>query len=244
MTFFEQVPDPPRGPRPRRSGARGATTAVLILLMAAATLGGLWLMSEDSASDEPLLTRILPGLSAPEPELSDDFAAIADRMVLTPHGREVLASTQPRLVDATELATLCGSDSHGTDDISVVGCFTGFTQSRAQDRIVILEPTDEWIAQALVPTTAHELLHAVFAHMPEEEQSRVAGLVAAATARIPADDPVHDQIAASMRGDEQNRATEQFAYLGSQIALDPVHDAELEEIYAQTFDDRAAILPR
>ena len=208
--------------------------------MAAVTLGGLWLVSEDSASDEPLLSRILPGLSAATPALDDEFAALADRMVLTPEGREVLASTQPRFVDAGELAEVCGSDSHGTDDTILLGCFTGFTQSRAQDRIVILEPTDDLIGRSLVTTAAHELLHAVFARMPGEEQSRVA----AATARLAADDPVHEQIAASMGGDEASRATEQFAYLGSQMRLDPVHDAELEEIYARTFEDRTAILPR
>ncbi|MFS2281386.1 hypothetical protein V2S04_11265 [Microbacterium sp. OR21] len=244
MTFFEQVPDPSRGSRPRRSGARGARTAALLLLMAAVTLGGLWLVSEDSASDEPLLSRILPGLSAAPPALDDEFAALADRMVLTPEGREVLASTQPRFVDAGELAEVCGSDSHGTDDTILLGCFTGFSQSRAQDRIVILEPTDDLIGRSLVTTAAHELLHAVFARMPGEEQSRIADLAAAATARLAADDPVHEQIAASMGGDEASRATEQFAYLGSQMRLDPVHDAELEEIYARTFEDRTAILPR
>jgi len=242
MTFFEQAPDPSRAPRSRRSGARGAPTVVLLVIMAAVTIGGLWLMSEDSKSDEPVLSRILPGLFPDAPEMTTDFAELADRMTLTAEGREVLASTQPRFVDAEELDDVCGSNSHGVDDGTVLGCFTGFTGSRAQDRIVILEPTDEWVAQSLLATTAHELLHAVYAHMPEDEQARVAGLVAAATARIPADDPVHEQIAASMGDAEQNRATEQFAYLGSQVALDATHDAELEEIYARTFEDRSVLL--
>lgn len=242
MTLFEQAPDPSRGPRSRPSGARGLPTAALLVIMAAATVGGLWLMSEDAESAEPLLNRVLPALYPHVPEMTTDFAELADRMTLTAEGREVLASTQPRFVDASELDALCGSDSHGADDAIVLGCFTDFTGSRARDRIVILEPTDERIAQAVIPTTAHELLHAVYAHMPDDEQSRLAELLAAATARIPVDDPVHRQIAASMRGDEQNRATEQFAYLGSQVALDPVHDAELEEIYARTFEDRAVLL--
>ncbi|MEV7633418.1 hypothetical protein AB0N64_13540 [Microbacterium sp. NPDC089318] len=242
MTFFEQAPEPSHRPRPRRSGARGVPTAVLLVIMAAATIGGLWLMSEDSRSDEPLLSRILPGIFPDAPEMTTDFAELADRMNLTSGGREVLASTQPRFVDAEELDDLCGGDSHGVDDGTILGCFTGFSDSRAQDRILILEPTDARLMQSLITTTAHELLHAVYAHMPEEEQSRVADLVASATARIPADDPVHDQIAASMRGDEASRATEQFAYLGSQMALDPIHDVELEEIYARTFENRSALL--
>lgn len=212
--------------------------------MAAATLGGLWLMAEDAKSEEPLLSRILPWAFPDAPEMTIDFAELADRMALTPEGREVLASTQPRFVDAEELEDLCGSGSHGVDDGTILGCFTGFSDSRAQDRIVILEPTEGWIAQSLITTTAHELLHAVYAHMPDEEQSRVADLVAAATARVPADDPVHEQIAASMAGNEQSRATEQFAYLGSQVDLDPDHDAELEEIYAQTFGNRSALIRR
>lgn len=242
MTFFEQAPEPSRAPRSRRSGARGVPTAVLLVIMAAATLGGLWLMAEDSKSDEPLLSRMLPWAFPDAPEMTTDFAELADRMTLTSEAREVLASTQPRFVDAEELDDLCGSDSHGVDDGTILGCFTGFSDSRAQDRILILEPTDEWVARSLIRTTAHELLHAVYADMPEEEQSRVADLVGAATARIAADDPVHGQIAASMAGNEQSRATEQFAYLGSQAALDPSHDAELEEIYAQTFEDRSVLL--
>lgn len=244
MTFFEQVPGPSPSSRSQRPGARGVPTAVLLVIMAAVTVGGLWLMSEDAKSDEPLLSRILPGIFPAAPEMTTDFAELADRMTLTAEGREVLASTQPRFVDAAELDDLCGSNSHGVDDGTILGCFTGFSDSRAQDRIVILEPTDKWVAQSLLTTTAHELLHAVYAHMPEDEQAHVADLVSAATARIPAEDPVHEQIAASMGGNEQNRATEQFAYLGSQVPLDAHHDAELEQIYAQTFEDRSVLLSR
>ncbi|WP_313357501.1 hypothetical protein [Microbacterium sp.] len=242
MTFFEQAPMGSPASRRRRSVVGRISTAAVLVVPAASTVGGLWLMSQDSKADEPLLERIFPALAAPAPPLSAEFADLADRMMLTAEGREVFAFTQPRYADADEIAEFCGDESHDPENESTLGCFTGFEQSRAQDRIFVYRPTDERLAQSTVTTAAHELLHAVYARMSSEEKTQVAELLSAATALVPADDPVHDQIAASMNGDDEKRATEQFAYLGSQVHPDIGFTAELEQIYARTFTDRGALV--
>ncbi|PKI93033.1 hypothetical protein CW368_01695 [Actinomycetales bacterium SN12] len=242
MTFFEQPPVRGSALGRRRSVVGLISTAAVLVVLALVTVGGLWLMSEDSNADEPLLTRIFPALAAPAPPLTAEFADLADRMMLTAEGREVFAFTQPRYADADEIAELCGDDSHDRGEESTLGCFSGLVQSRAQDRIFIYRPADERLAQSVVTTAAHELLHAVYARMSTEEKAHVAELVASATARVPSDDLVHDQIAASMDGDDEDRATEQFAYLGSQVHPDAGFPTELEEIYARTIADRAALV--
>ncbi|MGW9626556.1 hypothetical protein [Microbacterium sp. NPDC055521] len=242
MTFFEQAPMGRHASRRRRSVVGRISTAAVLVVLAAGTVGGLWLMSLDAKADEPLLERIFPALAAPAPPLSAEFADLADRMMLTAEGREVFAFTQPRYADAGEIAELCGDESHDPGNESTLGCFTGLEQSRAQDRIFIYRSTDERLAQSMVTTAAHELLHAVYARMSSEEKTLVAELVSTATARVPSDDPVHDQIAASMNGDDEKRATEQFAYLGSQVHPDIGFPVELEEIYARTITDRAALV--
>lgn len=242
MTFFEQAPEGRPARRRSPSAVARISTAVVLVVLAATTVGGLWLMSRDSSADEPLLTRIFPALAAPAPPLTADFADLADRMMLTAEGRAVFAFTQPRYADADEIAELCGDDSHGRGEESTLGCFRGLELSRAQDRIFIYRPADDRLAQSVVTTAAHELLHAVYARMSSEERTRLDELVSAATARIPPEDPVHEQIAASMGGEEKNRGTEQFAYLGSQVHPDSAFPAELEEIYARTIADRGALV--
>jgi hypothetical protein len=53
---------------------------------------------------------------------------------------------------------------------------------------------------------------------------------------------VHEQISWSVGDDEANRTNEQFAYLGSQIALPGGFPELLEDVYALFFTDRAALV--
>jgi len=130
----------------------------------------------------------------------------------------------------------------GEEDGYPAGCFIGHPRSRDDDRIVIYRPSDERLADSLVTVAAHELLHAVYARLRPGTRALVDVLVADETARVPAEDPVHEQVAASMSGDEDARATEQFAYLGSQMRPEGGFAAELEAIYARTFTDRTALV--
>jgi len=242
MTFFAEVPEPRSSSGSGRSASPWARILVVLAVVVTVVGAAVWLMSDDARSEDSPIVKLFPGLLAPPPELSPELADLAGRMHLTPEGRDVFARTLPRFAAAAEVADVCGRSSHGDDDGSTLGCFTGLGDARSEDRILIYRPADERLASSIVSVAAHELLHAVYVRMTTAEQERVSDLLTAAVARIAADDPVHEQIAASVGDDHRSLATEQFAYLGSQIRLDVTFDAELEEVYARTFADRTALV--
>lgn len=242
MTSFEQR----RSARPRRPLRRTARTAVAT---AAALVGALALtactgQAELLLQTYPSPTAVVPAATAaaapPMPEA--DVIALADRMFLTAHGRTMFYATQPSLADAEEVATAC-ADAGGADADGwfTGGCFVG-AQHRDADRIFVFRPGDERLAESMVSVAAHELLHAAYARLGLLERATVDALVAEAVARVPADDPVHEQIEWSADGDASARANEQFAYLGSQIALEGGFPSQLEDVYAQFFTDRSALV--
>lgn len=249
MTFFEQDDrdsgfDPPR-PRSRRRGI-GASTVVLLLglgLLAAVVVPVL-LGNLERTPPGAFLEEVAPAEEvAPPPPLVGESAALADRMFLTDEGRELFTRTQPQLVGADEIERVCEDATHEqTEDWSVRGCFILSPEHPVPGRIFVYRSGDERLVDAMVTVAAHELLHAVYANMPADERGRVDDLIAVESARVPADDAVHEQIAASVSEDEDSLPTEQFSYLGSQIALDGGFDPELEEIYADVFTDRAGLV--
>lgn len=239
MTTFEQR----RTSRPRRA-ARTATA------LAGMLVGSLGLAGCVGDAEQRLQTDRTPASAVPTtpaaaalPLPDAEVVELADRMFLTVAGREVFYATQPRLAGAAEIETACAdaidADAEGR---FTGGCFVGAAQHRDADRIFIFRPGDERLLESMVTVAAHELLHAAYARFDPMERARVEALAAEATALVPQDDPVHDQIEWSVDGDESNRANEQFAYLGSQIALEAGFPAGLDDVYARYFTDRAALV--
>lgn len=245
MTFFEQDDPGLREPRPggRSIGGRvlaivvglGILTAVLVPVLA-----GVLDRPTSGAFVEktPPLEEIVP-----PPPLVGEVAALADRMFLTDEGRELFARTEPQLVDAERIGEVCADATHDQpEDWSVRGCFLLGPDNPAPGRIFVYRSGDERLMDAMVTVAAHELLHAVYANEPAAERTRIEALMTVETARVPADDRVHAQIAASAGDDAQSLPTEQFAYLGSQIALAGGFDPALKKIYAGVFTDRAGLV--
>ncbi|MEN2738309.1 hypothetical protein ABCS02_11005 [Microbacterium sp. X-17] len=253
MTLFE--PSPPRMPRSWRGEDPSPFAAVhrhrrrraLAWLWVGSLLLALALAGTVALLALPLETRIGLGeaipaarglLHVPDPPTAE-VAALADRMYLTDEGRQLFYGTKPRL-GGDEVAELCarpGDDrQHGVAD----GCYRPGVAGVGS--IVIYRPSDERLSGSMITTAAHEMLHAAYDRLDVDIRVRVDQLVAAETARVPAEDPVHRQIEWSVGGYPGNVGTEEFAYLGSQIELDGGFAPELEAVYARYFTDRAALV--
>jgi hypothetical protein len=215
-----------------------AGTAVLVVLLVVTIVGrGLPFASREWVAGA--LPVAAPVVGIPDP--ASDAVDLAHRTLLTEEGREILYDAAPRMLgDDIKEACARPSDQPG-DEIVAVGCYTGWSGTGA-GRIFIYRPSDDRLAGAMVVATAHELLHAAYARLRPDERARVDELVAAETARLSPDNPTLEQIDWSVGGYEPNRATEQFAYLGSQVALDGGFTPELEQIYARYFTDRMALV--
>lgn len=245
--WFEPDPQRSQTRRPARKARTPVVTVVALVISAVLVGCGGLSAPRPSADNIPPTVSAGPApapstaapLSPPDPEV----VALADQMLLTAEGRAVFYSTQPQLADAAEIETACaGARDGGAGDSFTGGCFTGAAQRRDSDRIFVFRPSDDRLLESMVTVAAHELLHAVYARLDPGQRARVDLLVAEATARVPGDDAVHEQIEWSVGGAEVKRANEQFAYLGSQIALDAGFPAALEEVYGRYFSDRLALV--
>ncbi len=210
-------PDQARMPPPRPS--RNSTSAGCVAGSSGSGRRSPWSSCSWSPSSLPgpspsPTARASPRRSRPRrcgrnPAADSDAADLARRALLTPEGRELLYATSPQVVgDAVTQACARPSDRPG-DEIVAVGCYAGGWGPVASS------------SSALRPTTrgldgdddCDELLHAAYDRMNAVEHARIDALLAAETARLPADDPTRKQIDWSVGGAESNRGTEQFAYL-------------------------------
>ncbi|QYF74160.1 hypothetical protein [Cryobacterium sp. PAMC25264] len=229
MTLFESEHGEPRPPRTGVLARRSAVTwIILVPTLAAAGLLALTILPAGPPWD-PAATR-----------LSVEMEQVSDRIGLTDEGEAIFTDTRPELLDSADFREACGSTSESSEDgrWAVVGCYYGM--GGESGRVAIFRPGDERLADQVVVTAAHEFLHAAYARLDPDERDRLDPLLEARWASVPADDPVQTSLASSVGTVSENRSTEQFAYLGTEIA--DAGDPALEAFYAPYFTDRQALV--
>lgn len=229
MTLFEPAP------QRRRSAAggplQGRTRATIFgVALAVASVVGLTL-------------TVLPSnpLSVLDPyTMSSEIQQIADRIGFTDEGLAIFVDTRPELLDSAAFLQLCGDDAGDSADAeqAAVGCYLG--GGVANGRIAVFRPTDDRLADQRVVTAAHELLHAAYARLTTEERAALDPLLEERWSLVAADDPIRASLASSVGSESGNRATEQFAYLGTTVA--DAFSPQLETFYARYFADRVAVV--
>lgn len=237
MTLFEQPPQRSRRPvdtepfaslararRRRRTLVGSGIVAVALLLVTVVVVA--------TGADRALVAQV-EGWVGPR-TLAADISAVADRAFLTDDGRKLLTLVGARSAHGDDLQRSCGV-TDTADDHAVAGCYS-------LAGIFVFVPTDPRVADAAVTTLAHELLHAAFDRLGSGEVWHVRDMLHAALDGVAPDDPVRQQIDWSVGDHEENRDTELFAYLGSQVRPEGGFDPELEAVYARYFTDRAALV--
>lgn len=179
---------------------------------------------------------VLGGQAAQAPHPTADVVALAGSAYMSDEGRKIFYATRPEILDAAAFAGRCGTVevSPATAGGGFVGCYRP-----GQDTIIVYRPADPRLAGQAVVTAAHETLHAVWTRLSPADRNNLTPILVAAEAAIPADDDIHTEIAGSVGTHPENRPTELFAYLGTQVdGLDP----RLEQVYARYFTDRTALV--
>lgn len=226
---------PPQRPR-RRWRALGP-----VILIGMAVLGGAWWANGSFGLPEGLgsLLGQTPGVEQRAPvEPSPDAIAFADEAYLSDEGRRLFYDTRPEFLGAAEFAGRCvdqGVPRVRAD--GAVGCYSG-----AANTIVMYVPADPRLRGFAVETAAHETLHAAWVRLTEAERADLTGLLEAEMARMPADATIHEQVAGSVGEHPENRATELFAYIGTQVWRDGGLDPRIEAVYGRFITDRAALV--
>ena len=155
-----------------------------------------------------------------------DVAALADEATMTDTGKDLFYGNDPRLLGAADFSGQCPPQASG--------CYNPALAS-----IVVYQPADERLHGWVVTIATHEMLHAAYESLSPDDRRDVDALLTATVATLSPADPTLAQIDASVGDHEQSRATEQFAYVGTQV---PQVDPRLEEVYARFLDDRQAVV--
>lgn len=156
--------------------------------------------------------------------LPDDVAAIAETTGMSLAGELIYRASTPAVEDDDAFNQHCSIEGG-----AVLGCYS-------QGEIYVYAVTDERLAGTIEVTAAHEMLHAAYERLSDDERVRIDALVEQAIALIPADDPVFADL--ELYPDSQ-LADEWHSRLGTEFADLP---AELEQHYALYFEDRTKVL--
>lgn len=159
------------------------------------------------------------------------IAGYATRAGMSEHGRFLFYASTPRVLPDGEFDRVCAGVEVG---IGVLGCYT-----LADGRIYLFDITNVDLDEFEVVVAAHEMLHAAWSRLSEDEQAALVEPLEEAFATVPADSELIERIAAYEAADPESRIPELYAIIGTELATIP---DELEVHYARYFDDRAQVV--
>ncbi len=157
---------------------------------------------------------------------------IRDEIELSATGDRVFLASQPTIGGRDEFNRWCAGVDH-TEEGHVLGCF-------AERRIRLFEVTDQRLTGVVETTAAHELLHAAWSRMSQEERAELTDtLVAEYDARAATDAEFSQRMSVYESLSRSAFANELHSVFGTEVReLSP----ELEQHYAKWFEDRSVIV--
>lgn len=159
---------------------------------------------------------------------TETLASYVEDAGLSEQGRFYLYATKPILHTVDTFNESCPTKEKG---VAVLGCYLG-----KEDRIHLLDITDETFSVMEPVVAAHEMLHAVWARFDQAERDRIAVAVQESYDQIT--DPVIRERIEIYRDDNGDiNTTELFAILGTEV---PIVTDELNAVYDRYFDRRGA----
>ncbi len=150
---------------------------------------------------------------------------------MSERGRFLFYASTPAVVPDAEFDRLCSRDE---PDIGVLGCYT-----LVDGRIYSYDITNVELAAFEVVVAAHEMLHAAWDRLPIDQQEALVEPLEQAFAAVEPESELAERIAAYEEVDRDSRIPELYAIVGTELPQIP---AELEEHYAEYFDDRGAVV--
>lgn len=165
-------------------------------------------------------------------EASAELRSLTAHLALTPAGERVFFATHPTLDPSQNFNEQCSQVDH-SEEGHVIGCYTS-------GGIHLFEVTDERLTGIIEVTAAHELMHAVFARLSDNERSDLAGRLAALYLELQNEHPElteRMQVYSSLTGDAF--ANELHSVLATEVRELPDW---LEAHYKVWFSDRSVVV--
>jgi hypothetical protein len=175
--------------------------------------------------------RITDQLTVWSFEPSDELAGYVERSTMTEQGEFLFYATRPEVNGQEEFDTICSTDEEG---VGTLGCYLP-----ASSAIHLYDITDERLDGMEEVIAAHEMLHAAWARMGDEELAVISPLLEAQAVTMEGDPAFVERMEFYARSEPGERLNELHSILGTEVAqLDP----RLERHYADLFEDRQALV--
>lgn len=158
-----------------------------------------------------------------------DIVALADRSTMNEKGKFLFYASHPTLEAATDFNDKCDRKEQST---AILGCYTG-------RNIYIYNVTDEKLDGIREVTAAHEMLHAAYDRLSDDEKSKINKLLDAEHEKLKNDKRLAERMAFYARTEPGERENELHSVIGTEVAsISP----ELEKYYGQYFDNRGNLV--
>ncbi|HEU4806782.1 MAG TPA: hypothetical protein VFT01_00850 [Homoserinimonas sp.] len=225
MTLFESESLLPAR-RVRRKRARRAMVAsgLSTVLAIAVVFGGVYLVQHP----QPIIDQVTVWQYEPTPAVQ----AHVERLGLTEHGRFLYYASTPSIEASMEFAESCPAHE-GEDGFGILGCYVPKSKT-----IYLYDVTDERLDGTEEITAAHEMLHAAWDRLGDDERTRLSALLEAEYEKHSSDAAFAERMAIYARIEPGEHTNELHSILGTEVAE---LGAELEEYYARYFTDRQAV---
>ena len=156
----------------------------------------------------------------------------ADRSTMTELGEFLFYASSPVVNSEEAFDAVCSQNEE--EGIGTLGCYLPSTGA-----IHLYDITDERLDGMEEVIAAHEMLHAAWARMGDDELAAISPLLEAQALRSEADPQFAARMAFYARSEPGERLNELHSILGTEVAeLDP----RLELHYADLFSDRQALV--
>jgi hypothetical protein len=159
---------------------------------------------------------------------SSEVARIASAARLTEKGQFYFYTSHPAIKDRAEFNAHCTQKGEKT---AILGCYTA-------GKIYVFDVTDKRLEGIKEVTAAHEMLHAVYERLNDDDRRRIDRLVEVQLAGV-TDQRIKELVELYDKTEPGERANELHSILGTEVKdLSP----ELETYYKEYFTDRAALV--
>lgn len=198
-------------------GQHLASTIIIAVSVAAASF---LILNRQMVLDQIALLRYDPPA---------DIVALADRTTMTDTGRKAFYASRPSLEGSQQFGAICGDNEEGT---AVLGCYTN-------RQIYIFNVTDPQLDGIRDVTAAHEMLHAAYDRMSQEERTQVDALLEAEYQKLVGDEAFADRMAYYAKTEPGQRDNELHSIIGTEVQS---INSELEAHYGRYFANRRAVV--
>lgn len=160
---------------------------------------------------------------------TSEITGFADRVGMNSTGKFYFYASQPTLESTQDFNNKCGRKEQST---AILGCYTG-------RNIYIYNVTNAQLDGIREVTAAHEMLHAAYDRMSDEERKTVDALVETEYAKLKDNKDFADRMAFYARTEPGERDNELHSVIGTEVGT---ISNELEAHYAKYFTDRGKVV--